>query len=443
MDKKLTFRNYFSFGLGDYAFNLFFQGTTLFLFLFYTDVLGIEVSTAGTIFLIATVWDAITDPLMGHWAGKTRSRWGRYRPYLLLASIPLGLSYMMMFYNIALTGTTLVIWALVWQMLFRTFFTLGNIPYSSLSSEMTYDSNERSKLAAYRMFLGYGGAMTVSYLTSTLMQTMGWLPEENAYFYIGILFAVIASVLFYVCFQNTYELPPKENQQSVSLQGTWKMLQSNRPFGQICLFILVGMAGVVIFYQSLNYYFIYNLGEPTWLGIGMLILFACLMLSLPIWLKMSEQIGKLNTLMLGCLVLILGSLSFYFNHWIAEYFFLVFIHMGIIGVGIGCAAFSFWAMLPDTVEYGEWKTGIRAEAILFGLGLFCLKLGLGLGSFILGHLLAFFGYIANGEQSVEAFDGIHAITSLGIGVSGLFILLIMWSYPLTKELHQQILEEVS
>lgn len=441
--KRLSFRNYLGFGLGDYAFNLFFQGTTLFLLFFYTDILGIEAATAGTIFLIATIWDAVTDPLMGYLAGKTRSSFGRYRPYLLLAPIPLGLSYMFMFYQISFTGTALIIWAVALQILFRTFFTLGNIPYSSLSSEMTFDSQERSKLAAYRMFLGYAGAMTVSVFTGSLMTAMNWSPNDNGYFYVGIVFAILAAVLFFVCFQNTFELPPKPSAQSVSVKDTLKMLEHNSPFWQICIFIMFGMAGVVIFYQSLAYFFKYNLQNEAALGQGMLFLFTCLMLCLPLWLQLSGKIGKRNTLLTGCMVILLGSLSFYFNPLAIQQIYWAYLHMAIIGTGIGCAAFSFWAMLPDTVEYGEWKSGIRAEAVLFGLGLFFLKLSLGLGSFILGWMLEGIGYVPNVEQSVEALQGIHTIATLGIAVSAVGIALTMWFYPLTKELHGRILEELN
>lgn len=440
--QQLSLRNYVGFGLGDYAFNLYFQGATLFLLYFYTDILGIEAATAGSIFLIATIWDAITDPLMGYFAGKTRSRWGRYRPYLLLAPIPLGLSYMFMFYQVSYTGTALIIWAIALQILFRTFFTLGNIPYSSLSSEMTFDSQARSKLAAYRMFLGYAGAMTVSVFTGSLMSAMGWLPTENGYFYVGIVFAVLAAVLFVFCFQNTFELSPKPSAQSVSVKDTFRMLQQNVPFWKICIFIMFGMAGVVIFYQSLSYYFKYNLQNEAVLGKGMLYLFTCLMLSLPLWLQLSVKIGKRNTLLAGCGVIVLGGLSFYFNSLATQSIYWAYFHMAVIGTGIGCAAFSFWAMLPDTVEYGEWKSGVRAEAVLFGLGLFFLKLSLGLGSFILGLLLEYIGYVPNVGQSSKALEGIHAIATLGIVVSGLGIVVTMWFYPLTRELHGRILEEL-
>lgn len=441
---RLSLRHYFGFGLGDFAFNLFFQGATLFLLFFYTDILGIEATVAGSIFLVATVWDAITDPLMGYWAGKTRSRWGRYRPYLLIAPIPLGLAYMMMFYPVQFSGMALVLWAVIWQILFRTFFTVGNIPYSSLSSEMTYDTHERSKLAAWRMFLGYAGAMAVSVLTGKLMTTMGWTAEGYGYFYVGIVFAITAAVLFYFCFKNTFELPLKSQQVVTNWQwqSVWKMLQSNRPFWLLCGFIILGMAGVVIFYQSLAYYFKYNLGQEAALGTGMLYLFSCLMLSLPLWLRLSAKIGKRKTLMAGGGLMMLACLAFYLNPLAQDHLHWVYIHISVIGMGIGCAAFSFWAMLPDTVEYGEWKTGIRAEAVLFGLGLFFLKVGLGLGSFILGILLTFFQYQPNLEQTTVTLEGLHKIATLAMLIPAVGIVLLMVVYPLTEERFQQIIKEL-
>lgn len=442
--RSLKFKHYAAFGLGDFAFNLFFQGTTLFLLFFYTDILNIPATTAGLIFLVATCWDAVSDPLMGYWAGKTRSRWGRYRPYLLFIPIPLGLSYMLMFYQPSFSGTMLIVWVAAMQILFRTFFTIGNIPYSSLSSEMTYQSQERSQLAAYRMFLGYAGAMLVSVGTSYLMSIMGWLPDENGYFYVGMVMSILAACLFVVCFKYTFELPISkvQEQQTASIPATFKMLRHNRPFLLLCGFIMLGMAGVVIFYQSLAYYFKYNLGNEAALGMGMLYLFTCLMLSLPLWFRLSVVQGKRNTLIIGCLVLLLGNLSFYFNSLTADNLIWVYVHMAVIGTGIGCAAFSFWAMLPDTVEYGEWKSGIRAEAILFGLGLFFLKLALGIGSFILGQLLDFYHYTPNVAQSAETLTGLHAIATLAMTLPAIGIIVLMLNYKLTEEVYQGILKEL-
>lgn len=438
MQQKLTAKNYIGFGLGDFSFSLFFQGTTLFLLFFYTDILKIDVVQAGTIFLIATIWDAITDPIMGFLAGKTRSRFGRYRVYLLLTPLPLGVFYSLMFFQVSFTGWNLLVWVTVIQLLYRTFFTIGNIPYSALLSEMTKDSHERSKLAAYRMFLGYAGAMMVSVLTSKLMVAMEWSATENGYFYVGIVFSVLAGILCLVCYQNTFELPQKNDEQDFTIRQSIEMLKSNTPFWQLCGFIMFGMAGVVIFYQSLSYFFKYNLNNAAALGNAMLFLFATLMATLPFWLWLSSRIGKRNTLISGCFLILFSSISFYYNSLTVNNLWWVYAHMGLIGAGIGCAAFTFWAMLPDTVEFGEWKSGIRAETLIFGLGLFFLKVGLGVGSFLLGILLNYYQYTPNLEQSAFTLKGIHGIATLAMAIPVILIIGIMLNYRLDEKLYQEI-----
>ena len=434
----LKFKNYLGFGLGDFAFNLFFQGTTLFLLFFYTDVLGIAATTAGTIFLIASIWDAVSDPLMGFLANKTRTPWGRYRPYLLIAAIPLGISYTLLFYRPALSGPALFYWALMLQLLFRTFFTMGNIPYSSLSSEMTTDQQERSKLAAYRMFFGYAGALTVSYFTMLLITKMGWEPTGNGYFNTGIIFGITALILFTITFFYTFEQQATTTAPNFKFTDLFKLIRYNGPFLQLAAYILIGIAGVVFFYQSLSYYFKYVLQAETALGTGMLVLFLCLMATLPIWLKVSNHYGKKEALLMGCLWLLLSSLAFYFNPLVKQQLLWVYLHLGLIGIGIGCAAFSFWAMLPDTVEFGEWKTGVRSEGLLFGLGLLALKLGLGLGSFLLGQTLAFIEYVPNAAQSAATLASLHTITALCISIIAIFIALIVYRYPINRSTFQEI-----
>lgn len=435
---QMKLKNYIGFGLGDFAFNLFFQGAALFLFFFYTDILEINATQAGTVFLIATIWDAISDPMMGFFAGKTRSRFGRYRLYLLLAPIPLGICYTLMFFQPSFEGWYLIAWVTIIQVLYRTFFTIGNIPYSSLSSEMTQDSQERSKLATYRMFFGYAGAMMVSVLTGKLMIAMNWLPNENGYFKVGIIFSLIALVLFLICYSFTFELSPKEDKPDFKIPDLIKMLTVNIPFWQLCGFITFGMAGVIIFYQSLSYFFKYNLQQETAFGNGMLFLFSCLMISLPFWLKLSTTIGKRKTLITGCLVMIFGGLTFCFNPLLSQNIWWTYAQMGFMGTGIGCAAFAFWAMLPDTVEFGEWKTGVRAEAMIFGLGLFFLKLALGIGSFLLGFLLDFYQYTPNADLSNFTLNGIHYVTTLAMVFPSIIIILIMLNYKLNEDFHAMI-----
>ena len=411
----------------------------MFLLFFYTDILGIEASLAGTIFLVATIWDAISDPIVGWVASNTRSQWGRYRGYLLWIPIPLGISYILLFYQPELEGWALIAWVGFLQILFRTNFTLANIPYSSLSSEMTYDPAERSKLAMYRMFLGYAGALIVSVGTGVLMSKMGWLAEEDGYWKVAIIAAVVAAILLFICFKNTFELPQKKSQSKLKLKDALAMIRQNPPFWKLNIFVVAGMAGVVFLYQSLAYYFKYNLANEAALGSGMLYLFIVLMLALPLWLKLTTIIGKPKTLMMGCAILMIGSLAFYFHTLSNASITLTYCYLAILGCGIGCMGFSFWAMLPDTVEYGEWKTGIRAEAIIFGFGLFFLKIGLGLGSFILGLLLTYFGYVPNATQATDTLIGLHAVATLALFFPALITFVVMLTYSLSATRYGEIL----
>jgi GPH family glycoside/pentoside/hexuronide:cation symporter len=139
---KLSSGQVVGYGLGDFAFNLTFTFCSLFLLYFYTDVLGLSATTAGLIIMVALIWEGATDPVVGVIANRTRSRWGRYRPYLLLGCVPLAVSFVAMFVPWGLSGTALAVYAFVTHLLFRTVYTLVNIPYIALSAQMTTDSSQ-------------------------------------------------------------------------------------------------------------------------------------------------------------------------------------------------------------------------------------------------------------------------------------------------------------
>ncbi len=158
------------YGSGDFAFNLYWQGVSLYLFYFYTDVLGLPNALAGMIYAIGSMWDAITDPAMGYIAERTRSRWGRYRPYLLFVPIPLALSYLLLFWSPnGQSIPLLVAMALAGQFIFRLVFTIGSTPYSSLMARMTSSSKDRAGMAGARMVFAYMGSFAVVLLAGFLL----------------------------------------------------------------------------------------------------------------------------------------------------------------------------------------------------------------------------------------------------------------------------------
>lgn len=158
------------YGGGDLGFNLYWTTVSLYILYYYTDVLGISASAAGLIFLASMLWDAFTDPIMGVIAQRTQTRWGSYRPYIAAGAVPLCLSMMLLFFDPGFKGAALIAYCLAVQVLFRTAYTVANIPYSALASSMTHSSRIRNVLSAWRISLATIGSAFVGY------STLKWVP---------------------------------------------------------------------------------------------------------------------------------------------------------------------------------------------------------------------------------------------------------------------------
>ncbi|MBV8063181.1 MAG: MFS transporter, partial [Nevskia sp.] len=190
----------FGFAVGDFGFNLYWQGLGLFLIYFHTDVLGVPAAWAGLAYLVASVWDGLSDPLMGLLADRNRSRWGRYRPFLLFGSAPLALAFVLAFSAPRLPLPLLVGYAVLSQMLVRTLYNALAIPYSALSAAMTQDSAVRTTLAGLRMQCAFAGGIAVAWLMPALAQALAPACGRAAYAVAAAIVGTLATVTFIWCF---------------------------------------------------------------------------------------------------------------------------------------------------------------------------------------------------------------------------------------------------
>jgi len=301
---------------------------------------------------------------------------------------------------------------------------------------MTLDQSERGSLAGFRLFLGMAGALLVGSSTPKLLAFFAEAP--NPYFRLALSGAALAALIFFISFSFTRErvghaLPSRP----FRLGPVLGMLRQNWPFWLLFAFMLLGMGTVAMLYQSLNYYYTYCLEQPEALGQAMLVLQGAMMVSIPLWVWLGRRSSKRNALLGGALSAITGSLFFYLHP--APVFWQIALSLLLLGAGIGSGAVSFWSMLPDTVEYGQWKTGIRAEGVIAGLGLLSLKVSLGLGSWALGMLLQYIGYVPNAIQSAATRQALHLITSLSPAITFSCIALIIWWYPIDAAFHRKLL----
>ncbi|MGF1455099.1 MAG: MFS transporter [Alphaproteobacteria bacterium] len=432
----------FGFGIGDFGFNLYWQGVSIYLLFYYTDVLELAPSTAGLIYAIASLWDGITDPLMGILAERTRSRWGRYRPYLLFGAVPLAVSYALIFYKPEVGAFWLAAYALTTHLLFRTLYTIANIPYSSLTARMTEDSMERNRMAAARTVAGTLGGMTVAFFTFPLVTGIGGGDQALGFMATAALAGGLATILILTCFASTDEPPAAAGApQAASVLEFWRSLLKNTPFVLVVASILLIASSITMFGKVLLYFFKYNLGDEASSRLALTALAGMGVVMIPLWAVVTHYTSKRTVWLAGSTIAAAALLAFYLDP--PQTVEGTLIMTVVIALGFTCFPLTFWSMLPDTVEYGQWRTGIRSESLIFGLVSFSQKAALALGAFVLGLLLEAVGFVANTKPSQDTLDGLIAIMTL-IPAGGIVATMVLIAfYPLNAKRHREIVEAIA
>jgi GPH family glycoside/pentoside/hexuronide:cation symporter len=439
---RLTFGRYVGYGLGDLAFNFYWLPLNFFLMKYYTDVLGLPSATAGIITAVGLIWDAAIDPAIGIVANKTQSRFGRYRPYMLYGCVPLAATFTMMFYPMPLQDTALIAYAFAMQLLFRTAYAAVNIPYGAMMASMTRDSMERNWLAGARMFCAFSGAAIVGYYTPRLVGYFEAGQGEYAYFIATAILSSIAVVVTLISFAFTKEKIHDSSEVHAPVLQMLKMLARNPPF-------LLAMGGIALFSFSnvvvsatLAYFVQYYMGqdkEVTGNVVGMIPL--AQMCSIIPWTIASQYLGKRWAWITG-LSIAMGALLVLFvvDQPSME---MVYVLFAIYAVGCGSLAVNFWSIVPDTVEYGEWRTGVRAEGFIFGFVTLIQKIALGLSSGFVGLYLSWIGYVANQAQTPETLDGLKTLITIIAVIGMMASCVVIYFYKLNAASHAQLVREIA
>lgn len=428
------------FGVGDFGLNLFYSGLNLFLLYYYTDVLEIRPAIAGLIFALPLIWDAVTDPVMGLLASRTRSRMGSYRPYLLFGAPLLAASFVLMFAAPLLFSGAVIAAAAVSHLIFRTCYTVVSIPYSALSAKMTRDSSERGALAGVRMiFATLGGLFTV-FLTLPLALRFGGGDLAVGFFWVSVLYAGLALLIFWLTFGATRERLDLSRPTHVSLAQMGRALARNRALLILIAAIVLGATGSAIFGKALIYYVKYVAGLEVDITTALIALTASLSLSVPVWMTLARFLSKRSCWLGGAAIsLSMQATLFLVPPDSAPVFFGL---LALMGFGNAAFVVTFWSMLPDTVEYGEWRAGIRDEGLVFGLNQLALKAASGLGIGILGFALEAVGYVANQVQTGATLDGLRIISILIPLSCGLASAILISFYPIDRTLHARLVRAI-
>ncbi len=427
------------YAVGDLGINLYFISTATYLLYFYTDVFGISAAVAASVLLVARVVDAITDPLMGMIAERTRSRWGRLRPYLLFGAIPLGVLGVLTFTTPDFSEQGKIWWAYTTYILFGMLYTVVGIPYSALTSSLTNNHHERTLLSTIRMAFAFAGGYAIS---------VGMLPlvsyfddAESGFRNVMILFSVAATALLWLTFAATREQIQPPPSQRLSIANSLEAVFRNPPLLIVMLLFTGGMLSFTVRQTVTVYYLKYNVGRedlvPLFFGITMPVMF----LGLLVVPKLAAHFGKAGGIMVGAVVTLIGCAGLYFTPY--ESVVGIFFFSGVMALGGTPIAVLGWAMIPDTVEYAQWKLGFRADGAIFSFASFFQKLAKAVGGAGVAAALAMAGYVANVEQSEASLRAIHLMMTLTpAGIMGLMIVAAAF-YRLDEKTHADIVADLS
>ncbi len=428
------------FGLGDAGFNLYWTTIMSFLAAFYTDVFGISAAAAGTMLFVTKIIDAFTDPVMGAVADRTQTRFGKFRPYLLFAGVPMAAAAVLTFTTPDLGAGGKLIWAYATYTMMMLLYTVLSTPYSALSAVMTASSQERTTLISARFVFAFTGGALVNKFTLPLVAYFGAGDDVKGWQLTMLLYGVAAVVIFWITYLSTRErIQPPVEQRSSPLRDIGD-LAGNRPWLILFALAMIIMMTITMRAGSAYYYFTYYVLRPDLLPdylLWQMIAYATGAALAPV---MTRFVDKARLLMI--LMSIVGVLSIVFYFVPKDMIWAMFTLNILISLALGPKSPLTWSMYADTADYNEWKNGRRATAMTFSAATFAQKLGGSLGSAGMLWVLAAIGYAANEAQSGASQTGIALLQTVIPGAFALLAVLVTRSYSLTGDQLQSIQQDL-
>ncbi len=443
-NKELKNNDILKYSMGGLASNIDFNLMSTYLMFYLTDIAKINPLFVGSLLLVSRLIDAVTDPLMGSIADKTNTRFGKYRPYLIFGAPFLALSIIML-YSIpsGFTENQKLIYATSCYIFYVLCSTAVNIPYHSLTAILSTEPKKRNFIVACKQFMGVPAGLFINSITLPLIAFLG--TGYLGWSRYSMFVAGITIIAFWLCAWGAKKSDVLQEQSKVARSPKFKELVKvifhNRPL------MLLILANIVFSFSnyvsaSINiYYFKYYLGIPNFkvimsiIGIYTVLTNTISMVAMPF---IANKIGKKYTYILAMAITVVFNLMLYFvpkdNHT-------------LVMIVITLAGFFFlnniiWSMLPDCVEYGELKTGIKAAGTISATFIFTNKLALAITSLFIGYLLVSTGYVADQTQSPETLNNILRLRTLtpviGATISAILILL----YPISAVYHEQLLKDI-
>jgi len=442
MTSELTRRKKLMYGAGDIGFSLTSTILGVYFLFFMIEVVGLRPAVAAIPIGIGKVWDFINDPIFGYISDRTRTRWGRRRPYLLFGALPLAFTFTMLWYRPGFESTAaLVAYYSVAYIIFEASATLLYMPYFALTPELTSDYDERTSLTSYRMFFSILGSLLA--FTLPLIIIGDFIPENaSKVLFMGAIFGLMSALPMFVTFFGTEEREDYSDLEKPTLWESIKSVWKNVPFRYGLGIFLATWISVDILQTSLLFYVKYVVQREPQNDIIMATIFVIAMFALPIWNWVSQRWSKRYAYMYGIAFWAVVQLTLIFMTP-ATPLSIILILCAMAGIGVSAAHVLPWSILPDAIEWYEYQTGERHEGMFYSLTTLARKVTSAVSVTFIGPILELTGYQPNvAQQSERALQGIKLIIGpipvvlLAIGI------FLAYKYPLDRKEFSKIVEEL-
>lgn len=442
MAEKLSKKKKLMYGAGDIGFSLTSTIMGVYFLFFMIEVVGLRPGIAAIPILIGKIWDFVNDPIFGHISDRTRTRWGRRRPYLLFGALPLAFTFTMLWYKPGFeTMTGLVVYYSAAYIIFEASATMLYMPYFALTPELTSDYDERTSLTTYRMFFSILGSLLAFTVPSIIV---GKFIPENApkVLLMGAIFGLVSALPMFLTFFGTEEREDLADLVKPTILESIKSVWKNVPFRYGLGIFLATWISVDILQSSLLFYVKFVVQREEQNQVIMAMIFVVAMFALPIWDWVSKRWSKRYAYMFGIAFWAVVQMALIMMTP-ATSLTLILVLCALAGIGVAAAHVLPWAILPDAIEWYEYKTGERHEGMFYSITTLARKVTSAGTVPLIGFILEFTGYQANmAVQSAEAVRGIKMVIGPIPAVLLCVGIYIAYRYPLDREDFLSIVEKI-
>lgn len=430
------------FGVGGFGIALSYMTIGQLLFYFYTEVFHLTAAQAGGIIAVATFWDAIVDPIMAWIISRTNTSIGRYRPYLIVGAVPMSVTFVLMFLKPDIPGVSVAAFALVTHLMFRTAYQVIYMPYTAMVTRLTSDADERSDLEAWRAWFLALGILFVSFFGLVIVDWAGQGDDYVGFLWLAVIVAILssASIMFSGIATSEDASVAQESSDVSSVIRALSLLLRNRPFLIVLASSMLCGIAITMFNKVTVDFFHYHIGDRSSARYALSASSLAGLLVSPLWAMMSRRTGKRLTWMAGSALAATAAVLIFVADPKAVPI-LCFLYF-CVGAGLQAYLIIQFAAAADTVDFGEWRTGERVEALLFGMMVFANKTSLAIGAALVGLFLTWAGFVPGSEQGSATLTGLRATMLLMPALTLSASVIVVSFFPISTLLHRKIRQDL-